>query len=119
MKSPMNTKHSTPPLTDDFQKLDAIAEHTDADSKALAELQEELRRVKQERREDQFYFIFFFILIIDAILFIYLVDGWAALTLGILETIFLMLIADRYEVKYVEIIFKRITGVFAKNHDNS
>lgn len=95
-----------------------MASKDDPDSNATAELTKRLKKVEQERKEDQFYFIFVIVLIIDAILFMFLIDGLAALTLGVLQIILLLVIADRCDVKYFEVIFKRVTGMLKQNDDS-
>ena len=76
----MNTK--LPTHSNTLNKLKNIVAEKDAASEACARLQQELDQVKQERQEDRFFFLLISVVIIDAILFIYLVDGVAALAFG-------------------------------------
>lgn len=105
----------------DLEKLNSVAGDVSgqdvADGNAFAALENRLKKVEQERKEDQFFFVFTIILIIDAILFMFLIDGLAALTLGLMQFILLLVLADRCDVKYFEVIFRRVTGIFKNGED--
>lgn len=102
----------------DINKAEMMMEQKDSESEALAALEGEIKEIRQARRADMFYFIFFQLLIIDAVLFIFLVDGGAAIALAFLQIVFLLLIADRFDIKYVEIIFARFAKIWDKTNGN-
>jgi hypothetical protein len=104
----------------DITKAERMMEEKDSESEALAALEAEIKAIRKSRRADWFYFIFVQLLIVDAILFIYLVDGGAAIALVLMQIVFLLLIADRFDITYVEIIFARFAKLWDKtNGDNS
>lgn len=102
----------------DISKAERLMEQKDSDSEALAALEAEIKEIRKARRADWFYFIFFQILIIDGILFIFLVDGGAAIALALMEIVFLLIIADRFDITYVEIIFARFAKIWDKTNGN-
>lgn len=104
------------PKNSDLSKLDIKAQESDSESEALSVALKRIDRLEKSRREDSFYFLFFFVLCLDAVLFIFLVDGGAAIALMVLELVFLLLLADRYDIKYIEVIFKRVAGAFGGNN---
>ena len=98
----------------DIEKANKLLGDRDAESEATSKLQDEIQELKKRRKEDQFFVIFFFIIIVDAMLFIFLVDGLAALSLVIIELVFLVIIADRFDISQIEILFARIANIFNK-----
>ena len=85
------------------------------EEKLLQELNkviEENNKLKYKLREHIFYFIFASIIYIDAVLFIYLVDGVAALAIVILQLVLLLILGDKFDIKSLELLLKRITGMF-------
>ena len=100
----------------DLSKMDSCeSTNEDAESKAFAELENKLKHCEQKRKEQEFFFIFALVIVIDAALFMHMVDGLACLTIGLLELICLLILADKYDIKYVEMIFQRMTGMFKKD----
>ena len=75
-------------------------------------LTDRLNKLEQERKEDLFFFIFVVILIIDTVLFTILKDGLAAITIGVLQIIFLLSIANRLDIEYLDGIFKKCVSIF-------
>jgi len=79
------------------------------EDKAIAELESQLNKEKDARREDQFVFIFVCVILLDVVFFT-VIDGLAAIALVVMELLILFPLARRMGMEEFAGILSRVLG---------
>lgn len=86
-------------------------------SRAENKLTEQRKDLIKQLNEERFLWSVAMIFVIDAFLFLSIVDGIAAIAILALQLIFLLVLGVKLDVTYIDTIFKRITGMLRKSED--
>ena len=102
---------------DDLLKLKNNTDSDNYENKKQSDKYE--ASVEESKRKNETCFIVAFVIVIlfDSCIFIFIVDGLAALSLTILQVILLLVLGSKYNINSIDIIFKRITGMTGKNSE--
>lgn len=97
----------------DTQGFTAVQPETDdAKGELINALQAHNAELKLKILHERFMFTFGLFMVADVFIFSAMQDGLSSIALLIPQLVFLFILAEKCEVKAVELIFRRIVGAF-------
>jgi uncharacterized membrane protein len=85
----------------------------------IAKVENDLQYEKDSRKEERFYWIFGIVLIIDAFIFPNAQSSSGVILLGILQLVFLIVLAACLGLESVSIIISKVLNSFIDKSDNT
>ncbi|MCH9845267.1 MAG: hypothetical protein K0U39_07135 [Alphaproteobacteria bacterium] len=99
----------------DLLKLKGNSDSDNPENKKQSDQYESSVEDNKQKYENYFISVFVGVILLDSCLFLFIVDGLAALSLTILQVLLLLVLGSKLNINSVDIIFKRITGMLGKN----
>ncbi len=100
--------HSQESNKSDISSLMETDSKDGLDSSALAKLEEKIQKLEDDRIEERFLWILMLLIVIDFALLPAIKNWGSAMVIGILEIVFVIILARKFQIDEIEKIFDKI-----------